>query len=53
MGSWVNIAAIYACLTVSYSAGAQMDYDVNFISINSKESILIITINGCDTKFVS
>lgn len=33
-----------------FRAAAFDDYDVNWVSNNSKESILIITIDGCDTK---
>lgn len=28
-----------------------MDYDLNWVSKNSTESILVITIDGCDTEF--
>lgn len=55
MDNWFNIYVIRICLfklvAIYCSASPMMDYDVNFISINSKESILVITINGCDTKF--
>lgn len=54
MGDLMKITLIYliaAILVLLPFRAAAFDYDVNWTSTNSKESILIITIDKCDTKF--
>ena len=54
MGDWIKLAMIYiaAALLMAYPFRAlAFDYDVDWTSNNSKESILRITIDTCTTKF--